>query len=207
MQGKGKGKGKRFDEWDGGFQVEILCIDFLNSDWRDWRGSGRREDRLKKTEWLQSFLETWGLHAPLPVSAEEPQITALVELRLFLRRLVETVARGEDITSEDLAELNRVMALAPSHQRIEQREDEYRLVQVSETTGWNLVMVRIVESFADLLVHQEKRRLKICDNQDCQWVYYDESRNRVRRWCDDKACGNLMKVRRFRERQKEKGEA
>lgn len=194
-------------EWDGGTQMESLCIDFLNSDWRDWRGSGRREDRLRKTEWLQSFLEAWGLQAPLPLSIDDPQIAVLVELRISLRRMVETVASGEDITSEDLAELNRVMAMAPSHQRIELRENEYRLEQVSDTMGWNLVMARIVESFADLLVHQEKRRLKICDNQDCQWVYYDESRNRVRRWCDDKACGNLMKVRRFRERQKEKGEA
>ncbi|MDH4620149.1 ABATE domain-containing protein [Brevibacillus sp. AY1] len=187
--------------------MESLCIDFLNSDWRDWRGSGRREDRLRKTEWLQSFLEAWGLQAPLPHFTDDPQIAELVELRISLRRMVEAVARGEDITSEDLAELNRVMAMAPSHQRIELRENEYRLEQVSDTMGWNLVMARIVESFADLLVHQEKRRLKICDNQDCQWVYYDESRNRVRRWCDDKACGNLMKVRRFRERQKEKGEA
>lgn len=194
-------------EWDGGTQMESLCIDFLNSDWRDWRGSGRREDRLRKTEWLQSFLEAWGLQAPLPHFTDDPQIAVLVELRISLRRMVEAVARGEDITSEDLAELNRVMAMAPSHQRIELRENEYRLEQVSDTMGWNLVMARIVESFADLLVHQEKRRLKICDNQDCQWVYYDESRNRVRRWCDDKACGNLMKVRRFRERQKEKGEA
>lgn len=194
-------------EWDGGTQMESLCIDFLNSDWRDWRGSGRREDRLRKTEWLQSFLEAWGLQAPLPLSIDDPQIAVLVELRISLRRMVETVASGEDITSEDLAELNRVMAMAPSHQRIELRENEYRLERVSDTMGWNLVMARIVESFADLLVHQEKRRLKICDNQDCQWVYYDESRNRVRRWCDDKACGNLMKVRRFRERQKEKGEA
>lgn len=194
-------------EWDGGTQMESLCIDFLNSNWRDWRGSGHREDRLRKTEWLQSFLEAWGLQAPLPHSTDDPQIAELVELRISLRRMVEAVARGEDITSEDLAELNRVMAMAPSHQRIELRENEYWLEQVSNTKGWNLVMVRIVESFADLLVHQEKRRLKICDNQDCQWVYYDESRNRVRRWCDDKACGNLMKVRRFRERQKEKGEA
>lgn len=187
--------------------MESLYIDFLNSDWRDWRGSGRREDRLRKTEWLESFLADWGLQVPLPLAANEAQIEALVDLRTTMRRMVETIVHGEDITSEDLAQLNRVMAMAPSHPRLELQENVFRLEQVNDTSGWNLVMARIVESFADLLVYQDVRRLKICDNPDCRWVYYDQSRNRVRRWCDDKACGNLMKVRRFRERQKEKGEA
>jgi predicted RNA-binding Zn ribbon-like protein len=40
------------------------------------------------------------------------------------------------------------------------------------------------------------------ENADCLWVYYDDTRNRSKRYCDDKACGNLMKVRRFRARKK-----
>ncbi|WP_141639042.1 CGNR zinc finger domain-containing protein, partial [Paenibacillus riograndensis] len=39
-------------------------------------------------------------------------------------------------------------------------------------------------------------------NPDCLWVYYDDTRNRSKRYCDDKMCGNLMKVRRFRARKK-----
>ena len=31
-------------------------------------------------------------------------------------------------------------------------------------------------------------------------LYYDDTRNRSKRYCDDKMCGNLMKVRRFRRR-------
>lgn len=34
---------------------------------------------------------------------------------------------------------------------------------------------------------------------------YDESRNRTRRWCEAGACGNLLKVRQFRERQARRG--
>jgi iron complex outermembrane recepter protein len=33
-------------------------------------------------------------------------------------------------------------------------------------------------------------------------LVYDESRNRIRIWCDSSECGNVMKVRRFRERQR-----
>ncbi|WNC15986.1 CGNR zinc finger domain-containing protein [Brevibacillus brevis] len=184
--------------------MEWLFIDFLNSDWRDWRGSGRRENRLEKTEWMESFLQEWGLDAPLPV---EPKIVAgLVELRECLRRMTESLVRGTALDGDDLAALNRALALAPSHSEIRHSEEGgYRMEKVSAVSGWDLVASRIAQSFADLLVHEEAKRIKICDNPDCRWVFYDESRNRVRRWCDDKMCGNLMKVRRFRERQKSKG--
>ena len=44
------------------------------------------------------------------------------------------------------------------------------------------------------------RRLKVCPADDCQWAFYDESRNRSATWCDMKVCGNRAKVRGFRER-------
>ena len=45
-------------------------------------------------------------------------------------------------------------------------------------------------------------RLKACANDECQWAYFDSSRNGSRRWCDMADCGNLAKQRRFRERRK-----
>lgn len=44
-------------------------------------------------------------------------------------------------------------------------------------------------------------RLKVCPADDCQWVFYDESRNRSRRWCSMEGCGNRHKVRAYRDRQ------
>jgi predicted RNA-binding Zn ribbon-like protein len=43
-------------------------------------------------------------------------------------------------------------------------------------------------------------RLKVCPDDDCAWVFYDESRNRSRRWCSMNACGNRHKVRAYRDR-------
>jgi predicted RNA-binding Zn ribbon-like protein len=43
-------------------------------------------------------------------------------------------------------------------------------------------------------------RLKICPADDCQWAFYDASRNRSRRWCSMDVCGNRSKVRAFRDR-------
>jgi len=43
-------------------------------------------------------------------------------------------------------------------------------------------------------------RLKACPAADCQFAFYDRSRNRSAVWCDMKVCGNRAKVRSFRER-------
>lgn len=188
----------------GEVKVEWLSIDFLNSDWRDWRGSGRRENRLEKAEWLEQFLQQWGLSAPLPIDRKIS--TELLNLRESMRRITESFVRSETVVPEDLAALNQALSLALAHPRlVVDGECSYHMEQVSPISGWDQVISQIARSFAELLVHEEARRIKICDNHDCQWVFFDESRNRVRRWCDDKMCGNLMKVRRFRERQKEKG--
>ena len=44
------------------------------------------------------------------------------------------------------------------------------------------------------------QRLKACANPDCQWVYYDASRNRSGRWCSMGECGDVMKARAYRAR-------
>ena len=46
----------------------------------------------------------------------------------------------------------------------------------------------------------EWARLKACANPDCQWVYYDGSRNRSGRWCSMNECGDVMKARAYRRR-------
>lgn len=183
--------------------MEFLCFDFLNSDWRDWRGTGRREDRLDKQEWLQQFLQVWGLEAPLPPGPNTR--AALGELRDRMRVMVEALAAGRPLSDEDVQALNRAMQQIPAHPQLVETGEGYRLEQVDLAQGWQLVIGRIAASFAELLAGEEVSRIKICDNQDCRWIFFDESRNRARRWCDDRMCGNLMKVRRFRERRKAKG--
>ena len=78
-----------------------------------------------------------------------------------------------------------------------------RLRLVPTRQGLDAVLLAIVESFASFVVSGEPERLKLCENPDCRWVFYDTTRSRTRRWCAD-TCGNLMKVRDFRARQKKK---
>lgn len=47
-------------------------------------------------------------------------------------------------------------------------------------------------------------RLKICASDDCEWAYYDRSKNRSRNWCEY-GCGNKIKTRAYRARQRVSG--
>jgi predicted RNA-binding Zn ribbon-like protein len=46
------------------------------------------------------------------------------------------------------------------------------------------------------------RRLKVCGNPDCRWAFYDRSHSRAGAWCDMATCGNRIKNRRLRQRQR-----
>jgi predicted RNA-binding Zn ribbon-like protein len=45
-------------------------------------------------------------------------------------------------------------------------------------------------------------RLKVCTNPDCQWVFFDRSRNQQGSWCDMAVCGNRHKNRELRARRR-----
>ncbi len=44
------------------------------------------------------------------------------------------------------------------------------------------------------------QRVKACRADDCQWAFYDRSRNRSGVWCEMAVCGNRHKVRAYRAR-------
>src|SRR4051812_24613933 len=43
-------------------------------------------------------------------------------------------------------------------------------------------------------------RLKACPAHDCEFAFYDASKNRSGTWCNMKVCGNRAKARSYRER-------
>ena len=41
-----------------------------------------------------------------------------------------------------------------------------------------------------------------CPREECEWAFYDKSKNRSGRWCSMESCGNIEKAKAFRERQR-----
>jgi predicted RNA-binding Zn ribbon-like protein len=48
-------------------------------------------------------------------------------------------------------------------------------------------------------------RLKLCRNDECQWAFFDSSRNRGGTWCEMSVCGNRIKNRHYRQRHPARG--
>lgn len=46
-------------------------------------------------------------------------------------------------------------------------------------------------------------RLKACRQHTCQWAFYDHSKNRSGSWCKMELCGNRVKARAYRRRQRQ----
>jgi predicted RNA-binding Zn ribbon-like protein len=146
-------------------------------------------------------------------SAAHDHLTDAKTAREFLAPRREFEAPSGAPSASELRRLRRVRdavrALARGDARIYERYRDTLLrgvryglapdgALVSSKQGW--------AEFCDLLVPalvalgNARPRLRACANRRCGWLFVDRSANGRRRWCDPKACGNRMKVRRFRAR-------
>jgi len=180
--------------------METVSLDFMNSDWRDYRGGGGRADRLRDPKWLEAFLAQWDLDVAAPPAAKT--FAALTELRDTLWHIVEATSRGRAPAEGDLDALNAALGAATPRRQLEGDDGGFRIDLVPAKRDWEWVRSEIAADFAGLLVERDPRRIKTCENDDCRWVFYDESKSQSRRWCAS-VCSNLIRVRRFRERHRE----
>lgn len=57
-------------------------------------------------------------------------------------------------------------------------------------------------ALAQVIASGERERLRRCEAPDCEQVLVDLSRNRSKRYCDARTCGNRLHVAAYRERQR-----
>jgi predicted RNA-binding Zn ribbon-like protein len=70
------------------------------------------------------------------------------------------------------------------------------------STGYGVSRVfgQILSQVVQAAVNGTWTRLKACDEPNCQWAFYDGSKNRSGRWCSMSVCGNREKARAYRRR-------
>lgn len=185
--------GRVFEE--NGYGLLFPWVDLVNSEYRD--GFGNLTEFLDDEGWIRSFSKRWAFEV------ESPSAMAGAEVRSFraeLRRMAERLAAGGPLTDGDLDALNARFA-APVRRRLARRgDDDYSLEIVPSTDAHSWVLAQVAASLAEMLENRQAKRLKACANPKCRWVFYDETRGNIRRWCRDSTCGNRHRVRRFREK-------
>lgn len=173
----------------------FACLDFVNSEWTDWRGQGPPTDRIDSREWWRRFFANWGFGATGLTAPSGARLRELEHLRALMRAAIE---KGRMPSASEVMWLNRRLADAPQRWLLAggRTRVDSRLVPARVT--WAAVTAALILSFGELLNDAERSRLRRCANPDCSYLFYDESDNRSRRWCFTNVCGNLMHVRAFR---------
>ncbi len=173
-----------------------LWLDIVNSEHYD--GFGHLTDHLQDEAWLTALLAHYQFDSipPTPLPYE------LLDLRRWLRRIAQTIAKNAPLIKDDIDVLNNYLA-EPGIRNLRYLSDQesYQLTFKPMQPNWRWVMAETISSLIKMLDPKKQKRVKICPNPGCNWVFFDVTKGNNRRWCNDLTCGNRDKVRRYRNRQ------
>ena len=179
-----------------------LCLDFINTV-GGWSAGRVLDDKL---ECYADLLRWARLAGAIPASAPRPdppqaaQVLARARvLRRALHRLFNCVLDSRRPSPADLNVLRAELATARKHQTLTLARGKFRW-EWDDAPSPDSVLWRVSQSAADLVTSPDLERLRRCAGENCGWLFMDSTRNHTRQWCDMKDCGNLAKVRRYRER-------
>jgi len=153
-------------------------------------------DRLAVAENAAPWMTSNGLLAP-GGTPTDGDLQTLVGVREGLRALV---LQNTDGQAPDPA------VVSPLHQLTEgevaraavAEDGSVGVAPVGDSVRARLLTLLLV--IADAQHDGTWAHLLACANDDCQWVFYDRSRNHGGTWCDMATCGNKLKNRDFRAR-------
>jgi predicted RNA-binding Zn ribbon-like protein len=187
-----------------------LCLDFCNT--QGGRG-GRMEERLSGYREVVG----WAWRAGVLNAEEAARLARLgsrnptealavweraIRLRTALRSLFTALAEGRRIRAAWLDALNQELASAMTRSQVVPTESGFTWLWVQGGKALDCVLWPVARSAADLLTEGPLATIRVCEGRGCGWLFMDTSRNRSRRWCDMRICGNREKARRHHERTK-----
>ena len=192
------------------------ALDFVNS--VEGRGSDTTLNYLADYDRLARWCVRVGLLAPADGARVRQQakrhavIAARVwreamALREDLNDVFRALVRSDDPPRAAVAGLNTAIERAFANRRVQPTgRGAIGWTWTTANAGLEIVVWEIALAAAGLVTDAERRRrIRICANGPCDWMFLDTSRSGRRRWCRMGVCGNASKVRRFRERQRATG--
>lgn len=126
----------------------------------------------------------------------ERTVTRARELRDATHRVFVDVAHGRTASPTDLAVVYAALARAVEHGSIVQTGDGFVWRWQDGAEALDSMLWPIARSAAELLTGTELPRVRECGGERCGWLFLDQTKNRTRRWCEMKVCGNRAKARR-----------
>jgi predicted RNA-binding Zn ribbon-like protein len=166
-----------------------LLVEFVNT-----RDVEEETDSIADPRGLQVWIrEQTGAYVDAP---NEEALQGLLALRESLRALLranngEKIEPAELAPLEEAAERSRFRTTFSTDGRLDLAPAR------SDLSGFEARLLLAIER---LQSQGAWPRLKACTDDECQWAFYDATRNHSRTWCSMDVCGNREKTRRYRER-------
>lgn len=176
-----------------------LCLDFVNT--VAWRRTEHPVDYLQSPHDLLAWGSQTGVLAPVDLDRPTQPETADAlnrarSLRETIHRVVMASVEEDEPGDDDLAALNRAVSEARAHQRLIHSDGARYDWRWDDGTVVDRVLWSVAASAAGLLTTSRIDRVRVCAGTGCGWLFVDASRNRSRRWCDTRDCGNRERVRK-----------
>lgn len=119
------------------------------------------------------------------------------DFREALNGLANAIDAGRPPSADVLETISDCLAAAYANGRLVPHEGALQWIASAED-DLDRVIWEIARAAGRLVVSPRLARVRACAAGDCGWWFVDDTKNRSRRWCDMKLCGNREKLRRFR---------
>ena len=126
-------------------------------------------------------------------------LTRAKEFREALNGLASAIESGRQPNAAVLKTIGECLAAAYANARLVPHEGTLQWIASAED-DLDRVVWEISRAAGRLVVSPRLARVRACAAADCGWWFVDDTKNRSRRWCDMKLCGNREKLRRFRKK-------
>jgi predicted RNA-binding Zn ribbon-like protein len=155
------------------------------------------EDELSSPAGLRDWLAGRGLIDPA-ADVTDADVRRAVEVREGLRAVLRH-NNGLPLDGGRVERLDRAVRRAGVRVRFAPGRDPELVPHASGVDG---AIARLMAIVAAAVEHGRWERLKACPREECEWAFYDRSKNRSGRWCTMESCGNIEKAKAFRERKR-----
>ena len=131
------------------------------------------------------------------VGATGSDLARAIELREALRATLAAHNGGGRVP----ADASRVLDRAARRARLRlQFDDDGGASIVPEAAGIDGALGRLLAIVHDSIAQGTWTRLKVCRDDECEWAFYDHTKNHSGAWCSMARCGNRAKARAYRGR-------
>jgi predicted RNA-binding Zn ribbon-like protein len=185
------GSGQASHRW--WFDAGSIALDFAHVGEHGVGGFGDRPEALTTAgrlgEWLDARFS--GLDA-----ATDRDLVDAAALQGALARLATATSAGGGAAAEDVDVVNLFAATPDIPPALDggSRQAGRSRARVGQALS------AIAREAVDVFGPDGVDRVRACAADDCDLIFYDESRSNNRRWCSMQRCGNRAKVRAHRER-------